>query len=182
MNSNKTYEFNDDIWKEIMSYTAPQIESVLDKWGIDKLHNLYKKTQFRKFINMKASSIPLQERRNVLLRPLMRFHFKHNLYNYIETKLSVGDMVIWNRKVKSWGDYDVGGTIIKVNKNTYTVQFYRKIEVDDVSGLCSWEDKIPTYKKTVSYVKKVDDYWIRGGGYIKTITVDRNGNRKIYYR
>ena len=133
MNSNKTYEFNSDIWKEIMTYTAPQIESVLDKWGIDKLHNLYKKTHRRRFTNMKASSIPLQERRNVLLRPLMRFHFKHNLYNYIEPikntmELSVGDKVNWSKS--RWALYE-GGIIVKVNKNSYTVQFYESRKTPD---------------------------------------------------
>ena len=160
MNSNKTYEFNSDIWKEIMTYTAPQIESVLDKWGIDKLHNLYKKTHRRRFTNMKASSIPLQERRNVLLTPLMRFHFKHDLYNYIEPikntmELSVGDKVNWSKS--RWALYE-GGIIVKVNKNSYTVQFYESRKTPDFHY--TWEDRIPTFKKVVGNVIKVNDYML----------------------
>ena len=163
----KKFEFNDDIWGEIMSYVAPSIETILTKWGIDKLHDLFTKTHKKRFTNMKASSIPLEKRRLVLLKPLMKYHHKYNLYNYIEPikksekksedkpmELSVGDKVTY--RGDGWWNRRDGGIILKVNKKSYTVQFYESREIH--YNLHTWEDKIPSFKKTVSKVTPVDDY------------------------
>ena len=166
----KRYEFIPDVWDNIMSYRKKPIEAKLWKMGIKPLASLLKDYTRKGFTNMNCSSIPLEERKTLLIKSLMDYHLnKGNIvleekkkeevkmvYSGYENKgeIKVGDMINYNLSSGYAWCYDIcGGVVVKIGKSKVTIQLYnQKLIREDLEGrmnqtigydVYSWEDKEP---------------------------------------
>ena len=180
----KQYELYPEILALVLSYFAPAVEKHLHKMGIAKLHDMCKKCCRIRFtnINSNSSKFDLEERKMLMIDPLMKYHIKHDLtkkYPDIGAKrvlkktptdtreFSVGDMVNYRQGGTWWGEPE-GGVIIKITDCKYHIQLYVKGWVSESRGdiidttIHSWEDKLPTKIVRVTCgFHKVDNYLIK---------------------
>jgi hypothetical protein len=183
----KQYKLPPEILCEIMSYFAPAIENHLIKMGIEKLHDMYKTCLHTHYTNINKPSIGLnlEERKMILIKPLMNFHFKNDLTKKYPdigakrvlkkttintTEFRVGDMVVY--RGHNW-DEDEGGVIIKITDSRYHIQLYEKTKISFYVShepiiyngvpktIFTWEDKIKNrIVRVVGGFHKVDNYLI----------------------
>ena len=175
----KQYELYPEILDLVMSYFAPAVEKHLHKIGIAKLHDMCKKCCRIRFknINCSHSRLNAEERKMLLIDPLMKYHIKHDLTKKYPdigakrvtntTKFSVGDLVNY-RGLVYWREPE-GGVIIKITDCKYHIQLYHKkvISTDGFkwnteTKVHSWEDKLAN--KIVRVARgfyKVDNYLIK---------------------
>ena len=167
----KQYEFIPDVWDNIMSYRKKPIEAKLWKMGINPLQRLLKDYTRRGFTNMNCSSIPLEERKTLLIKNLMDYHLNKGNIVLEEKKkeevkmvysgygnkgeiIKVGDMINYNLSSGYAWCYDIcGGVVVKIGKSKVTIQLYNQklIHEDNESrwnqtigyDVYSWEDKEP---------------------------------------
>ena len=179
----KQYELYPEVLALVMSYFAPSVEKHLHKMGIAKLHDMCKKCCRIRFtnINSHSSKFDLEERKMLMIDPLMKYHIKHDLtkkYPDIGAKrvlkktptntkaFSVGDLVNY-RGLKWWGEQK-GGVIIKITDCKYHIQLYHKKMISESSWhtvdtrVHSWEDKIASnIVRVTGGFHKVDNYLIK---------------------
>ena len=179
----KQYELYPEVLALVMSYFAPSVEKHLHKMGIAKLHDMCKKCCRIRFTNINSSNSRLdaEGRKMLLIKPLMKYHIKHDLMKKYPdigakrvlkktptntTEFSVGDMVNY-RGFELWGEPE-GGVIIKITECKYHIQLYFKVIVSKSrwhtfdTTIHSWEDKLE--KKIVRVTggfHKVDNYLIK---------------------
>ena len=167
----KQYEFIPDVWDNIMSYRKKPIEAKLWKMGINPLQRLLKDYTRRGFTNMNCSSIPLEERKTLLIKNLMDYHLNKGNIVLEEKKkeevkmvyskyanegeiIKVGDMINYNLTSGYAWCYDMcGGVVVKIGKSRVTIQLYNKkmikedwkAKMNQSYGydIYSWEDKEP---------------------------------------
>lgn len=167
----KQYEFIPDVWDNIMSYRKKPIEAKLWKMGINPLQRLLKDYTRRGFTNMNCSSIPLEERKTLLIKNLMDYHLNKGNIVLEEKKkeevkmvysgygnkgeiIKVGDMINYNLSSGYAWCYDIcGGVVVKIGKSKVSIQLYNQklIREDNEArmnqtigyDIYSWEDKEP---------------------------------------
>ena len=167
----KQYEFIPDVWDNIMSFRKKPIEAKLWKMGINPLQRLLKDYTRKGFTNMKCSSIPLEERKTLLIKSLMDYHLNKGNIVLEEKKkeevkmvytgygnkgeiIKVGDMINYNLSSGYAWCYDIcGGVVVKIGKSKVTIQLYNqkmikedwKAKMNQSYGydIYSWEDKEP---------------------------------------
>jgi hypothetical protein len=178
----KQYELYPEILALVMSYFAPSVEKHLHKMGIAKLHDMCKKCCRIRFTNINVGE--LEERKMLLIDPLMKYHIKHDLmkkYPDIGAKrvlkttrtdttgfsYNVGDLVNYRQGGTWWGEPE-GGVIVKITECKYHIQLYVKKVISKARGdiidttIHSWEDKIATKIVRVTCgFHKVDNYLIK---------------------
>ena len=164
----KRYEFIPDVWDNIMSYRKKPIEAKLWKMGIKPLASLLKDYTRKGFTNMNCSSIPLEERKSLLIWNLMDYHLKEGNIVLEEKKkeevkmvytgydnegeIKDGDMINYNLG-SAWCNDMCGGVVVKIGKSRVTIQLYNKKMIkEDLEAkmnqsygydIYSWEDKEP---------------------------------------
>ena len=133
----KMYELPTELWSEVLSYTAPCLEHRLRKSSIPALHNIFKLVFKRRWTNIKCADNDIEVRRNLMLDPLLKFHFKHdltrilNVYRLIElddydwkTLYKNGDIVYDPR---SAGTRTQFAKVLRRNKKSMTITYYMPI-------------------------------------------------------
>ena len=183
----KQYELYPEILALVMSYFASSVEKHLHKMGIAKLHDMCKKCCRIRFtnINSHSSKFDLEERKMLMIDPLMKYHIKHDLTkkypdigakrvlkktrtNTTEFSYNVGDLVNYRQGGTWWGEPE-GGVIVKITDCKYHIQLYHKkmISTDGYkwsteTRIHSWEDKIATkIVRVTGGFHKVDNYLIK---------------------
>ena len=180
----KQYELYPEILALVLSYFAPAVEKHLHKMGIAKLHDMCKKCCRIRFtnINSHSSKFDLEERKMLMIDPLMKYHIKHDLTKKYPdigakrvlkktptntTEFSVGDLVNYRQGGTWWGEPE-GGVIVKITDCKYHIQLYHKKVISKSSWhtvdttIHSWEDKLATkIVRVTGGFHKVDNYLIK---------------------
>ena len=120
----KQYELIPELWEEVLSYFNEAVEKRFYKLGMHKLYSIYKDVFRMGFTNMHNSNIPLERRKGILMRAIMKYH--HNtgsLAKYIPEK-----------KKKDWSGHEVG-TAVRWLKHKYAQDYIygRIVKVGDKS-------------------------------------------------
>lgn len=165
----KTYELPTELWSEVLSYTAPCLENRLRKSSIPSLHNIFKLVFKRRWTNIKCSANDIEVRRNLMLEPLLKFHFKHDLTRILNiSRLIEVDDYDWKTLYKN-GDIIYNpknaGTriefakVLRRNKKSMTITYYMPITGEN--GLTDYymnlEDTELVYDARYAIV--VDEPW-----------------------
>ena len=104
----KQYELIPELWKEVLSYFNEAVEKRFYKLGMHKLYSIYKDVFRMGFTNIHNSNIPLERRKGILMRAIMKYHHnKGSLAEYIPEK-----------KKKDWSGHEVG-TAVRWLKHKY---------------------------------------------------------------
>ena len=167
----KMYELPTELWSEVLSYTAPCLEHRLRKSSIPALHNIFKLVFKRRWTNIKCADNDIEVRRNLMLSPLLKFHFKHdltrilNVYRLIElddydwkTLYKNGDIVYDPR---SAGTRTQFAKVLRRNKKSMTITYYMPYETDgEIKYYVNMEDTELVYDARYHIV--VDEPWEDG--------------------
>lgn len=120
----KQYELIPELWKEVLSYFNEAVEKRFYKLGMHKLYSIYKDVFRMGFTNIHNSNIPLERRKGILMRAIMKYHHnKGSLVEYIPEK-----------KKKDWSGHEVG-TAVRWLKHKYDRDYIygRIVKVGDKS-------------------------------------------------
>ena len=164
----KTYELPDELWREVLSYTAPCLEDRLRDGSIPYLHNIFKVVFKRRFTNIKCADIDLEYRRERMLAPLLNYHFKHDLTRILNVQgLIQSPQYDWKKLYKTgdiiYNPRDAGkrtqfAKVLRRNQKSITISYY----MPDDNGEYYVNDDEPSKVYDAKNAIVVDAPWENG--------------------